>query len=89
MVKRKVKKKVDRNPWFRKRAGNLKAGWGYVPINWEGWVAILLLWGVNVFAVNYFNLNELVLDNYLNMGVVSLLSIFVFIEISKHKTRKQ
>jgi hypothetical protein len=81
------KKKVSVNPWFRKRAGSLKEDWGFIPINWRGWISLVLLVGLNVFAANYFNLNELVLDNYLKMGVVFLLSVFVFIEIAKHKTR--
>ncbi len=85
--KKKVKKQTNRNPWFRFRAGS-KDGWGFIPINWKGWIALILLIGLNVFAANYFNLNEIVLDNYLSMGVVFLLSIFVFIEIAKHKTRK-
>ena len=87
MVKKKVKKKVNRNPWFKLRDGS-SDGWGFIPINWKGWVALILLIGLNIFAANYFGLNELVLDNYLSMGVVFLLSIFVFIEIAKHKTRK-
>ena len=78
-----VKKKVGRNPWFKRRR---KESWGFVPINWEGFVALILLVGLNVFAANYFNLNDLVVDNYLKMGVVFLLSVFVFIEIAKRKT---
>lgn len=89
MVKKKGKK-VDRvkNPWFRNRAGNLEEGWGFIPINWKGYFAMTLLVGLNVFAANYFNLNVLVLDNYLRMGVVFLLSVFIFIEIAKRKTRR-
>ncbi len=84
MLKR--KKRVSKNPWFRKREGH-KGNWGFVPINWKGWVSLILLVGLNVFAANYFNLNELVLDSYLKMGVVFLLSVFVFVEIAKRKTR--
>ena len=78
-----AKKKVDKNPWFKRRG---KESWGLVPINWEGFVALVLLVGLNVFAANYFNLNDLVVDNYLRMGVVFLLSVFVFIKIAKRKT---
>ena len=81
------KKKVSKNPWFRKRAANLKGDWGFIPINWKGSVALILLVGLNVFAANYFNLNELIMDNYLKMGVVFLLSVFVFIEFAKKKTK--
>jgi sensor histidine kinase YesM len=87
MVRKKmVKKKINRNPWFKSRDGS-KDGWGFIPINWKGWVALFLLVGLNVFAANYFMLDELVLDNYLSMGVVFLLSIFVFIEVAKKKTK--
>lgn len=79
------KKRVSKNPWFRRRSGS-EDGWGVVPINWKGYVALILLVGINAFAANYFNLNSLVLDSYLRMGVVFLLSIFVFIEIAKRKT---
>ena len=72
--------------WFEKRVGS-KDRWGFVPINWKGWVALILLVWINVFAANFFKLEELVLDNYLKMGVVFLLSIFVFIEFAKKKTK--
>ncbi len=81
---RKKKKKVVKYPWFRKSQDG--DGWGFVPINLKGYVALGLLGGLNIFAANYFNLNNLILDNYLKMGVVFLLSIFVFIEIAKRKT---
>ena len=69
--------------WFRSRKGE---DWGFVPVNWKGWVALILLVGLNVFAADYFNLNNLILDSYLRMGVVFLLSVFVFIEIAKKKS---
>jgi hypothetical protein len=72
-----------RKAWFRKGKGE---NWGFIPINWKGWVALILLVGLNVFAADYFNLNNLILDNYLRMGVVFLLSVFVFIEIAKKKS---
>lgn len=87
-----MKKKVKRNskkalsPWFRERIGK-KDGWSFVPLNWKGWVSLIILIAVNVFAAVYFDLNYLVLDNWLSMGVVFFLSIFVFIEIAKRKTR--
>ncbi len=84
-AKKKSKKKAVGDSWFRKREGSVD-GWGFVPINWKGFVALIFLVGLNIFAANYFNLNQLVLDNYLKMGVVFLLSVFVFIEIAKRKT---
>jgi len=88
MAKKKlVKKKKVKNPWFRRRAGSVKKGWGFIPINLEGWVSLLLLIGVNVFAANYFKLNNLLLDSWLSFGVVFFLSIFVFIMIARRKTK--
>ena len=92
MVKKKVKKKLAKvgkvkKPWFRKRDKNLKSRWGFIPINWKGWVALILLVGVNVFAANYFELSYLVLDSYLKFGVVFFLSLLVFILIARRKTR--
>jgi len=100
MVKKKVRKvppipkgapsgeKMKKNPWFRKRVeiGNAP-GWGWIPINWRGWIALILLIGLNVFAANYFRLNKLVLENWISFGVVFLLSLFVFIMIAQRKTR--
>lgn len=78
-------RRISNHPWFR--ALNDEVSWGFIPINWKGWVALLLLLAVNIFAANYFNLMVLNLDNYLKMGVVFLLSIFVFSEIAMRKTR--
>jgi hypothetical protein len=86
MVKKKVKKRVVKNPWFKRRAGNLKSGWGFFPINWKGWVALLLLVGLNIFSANYFGLNNIVFDNWSKFLVVFLLSMVVFILIAKRKT---
>jgi len=82
----KKKRKIKKEVWFRKRVGGTEDSWGVVPVNWKGFVALFLLVGLNVFAANYFNLNELVVDNYLSMGVVFLLSVFIFIEVAKAKT---
>ena len=90
-----VKKRAGKNfkvgssrAWFNKRAGNLKVGWGFVPANWKGWVAILIFFGINFFAANYFNLNVLESGRWLRMGVVACLSILVFLLITRKKTQK-
>jgi len=75
------------SPWFRKRDPSSKDSWGFVPVNLKGCIAFVLLIGLNIFAANYFNLDVFVLDNYFKMGVVFFLSLFVFIEIAKRKTR--
>lgn len=90
MVKKSVRRKVKKgpkNPWFERKFNDAKSGWGFSPINWRGWAALILLVGINVFASQYFNLNILLIDNYLKMGVVFLLSLAIFILIAKRKTR--
>ncbi len=83
---RKTNKKPRNNPWFRRPKKDLKAKWGFIPINFKGWIALILLIAINAFASNYFQLNNIVLNNYLKMGVVFLLSLFVFIEFARKKT---
>ena len=80
VVKRKTVKKAavtmkSQNPWFRKREGaELKKGsWGFIPINWKGWLALALLIIVNVFAALYFELYFLVGKMWAKFGVVFLL----------------
>jgi len=93
---KKIKKKrgkknaeVSGNFWFRKRAGLVSrdAGWGWIPIRWEGWVALGVLIGINVFAAQYFDLANASFKQGSSFGVVFLLSLFVFIEIAQRKTR--
>ena len=87
---RKVKKvKVARavkNPWFK--TIDQKHSWGFVPINWKGGGALVLLIGINVFASKYFNLNYLTFDNWSSFTIVFLLSMAIFVIISKRKTIK-
>ncbi|MFH1238087.1 MAG: hypothetical protein ABIH79_02610 [archaeon] len=85
MVNRKIKKKEGM--WFRKVIESKSAEWGWVPINWKGWVSLILLVGSNVFAANYFQINKLVVSSWSKFGVVFLVSLFVFIMIARHKTR--
>jgi hypothetical protein len=42
--------------------------------------------GLNIFAANYFRAVENSLDAFLKFGVVFCLSVFIFMEIAKHKT---
>lgn len=88
MVKKKKRvkaKKFVNNYWFRTL--NHGQDWGFVPINFNGWVALSTLVVLNVFAGNYFNLRYEGIDSWFKFGVVFLLSLFVFIEISKKKTK--
>jgi hypothetical protein len=88
MVKKRKKMMEVKDFWFKRRTGN-KDGWSFIPMNWRGWVALVSLVGVNVFAANYFRVNEFVLDNWLSFGVVFLLSFAVFVLIAKVKTSKR
>ncbi len=80
MVKK--RKKV----WFRKRAKNTEDSWGFIPINWKGWVALILLIGMNVFAANYFDIMNVGFREASKFLVVFLFSFVVFILIARKKT---
>ncbi|MCK5449609.1 hypothetical protein KAI32_01985 [Candidatus Pacearchaeota archaeon] len=93
MVKKKkgmMKKKKDEKKddfWFRKSVDSKSVDWDWVPVNWKGGVSLFLLVGINVFAANYFQINELVMSSWSKFGVVFLVSLFVFIMIARRKTR--
>ena len=73
-----------RDPWFARI--NEKDRFGVMPMNFKGAVLLFLLVFINAFGALYFNLNLLVLKNYLKFFVVLLLSLFVFIIISSKTT---
>ncbi len=81
------KKKISENVWFKKCIEMKSSEWGWVPINWKGWVALALLIGVNVFAANYFQISEPIINSWLKFGIVFLVSLFVFITIAQRKTQ--
>ncbi len=89
MAKKKViksePKRADGKKWFR--VISPKHEWGFIPVNWRGWTSLLSLIAINVFSANYFNLRILVFDNWSKFGVVFFISLFVFIMISKRKTK--
>ena len=88
-VKKKIgiRKRFSRGPsWFVRSSFHPKSSWGIIPKNWKGTVSLIALIGLNVFAANYFRVTENNLDAFLKFGVVFLLSLFIFIEIAKHKT---
>jgi len=80
-------KKVVRNFWFRRRDGNIKSRWGFTPINWKGWAALILLVGINVFSAQYFNVMNSSFIEVSKFLVVFLLSLVVIILIAKKKTK--
>lgn len=88
MKKKKITKKKTANNkqmWFKLISPRHE--WGFVPINWKGLVAMILLIGINVFSAFYFNLRILVFDSWSKFGVVFFSSLFIFIMISKRKTK--
>ena len=82
---KKKNKSVKRSPWFRERIGH-RRGWSFIPINLKGWVALVLLVAVNVFAAQYFNVMNVAFVEVSKFLVVFLLSLVVFILIAKRKT---
>ena len=90
MIKSTMEKRKDNikeDYWFRKSVESKIAEWGWVPINWKGWVSLILLVGVNVFAANYFQINKMIVSSCFKFGFVFLVSLFVFIMIARRKTR--
>lgn len=86
--KKKVIKKrriVAKKPWFKTLSE--KHSWGFIPISFEGIICLTVLIFLNVFAGNYFNLKVLSGDNWLRFGVVFFLSFFIFIMISRRRTK--
>ncbi|MEA3329992.1 MAG: hypothetical protein U9Q06_04585 [Nanoarchaeota archaeon] len=82
----KNKKESVKNPWFKKSVESKGAEWGLVPINWKGWVALVLLIGLNIFSANYFQINKFDINSWSKFGIVFLISLFVFIMIARRKT---
>ncbi len=80
-----VKKKMN-SVWFRKR-NSVKDDWGFIPVNWKGWVALLLLIIANVFSANYFDIMNSSLEDVGKALLVFLFSLVVFVLIAKKKTR--
>ena len=80
-----IKKKANKDSWFKKRI--VGDNWGFIPINWKGWTALIILIVLNVFAVNYFDVMNASFEDVSKFLVVFLLSIAVFILIAKRKTR--
>jgi len=84
MKKRAVVRKIS-SPWFSGFKGD---SWGWIPLNWKGWIALAVLVVVNAFAANYFGINEISFYGWSKFLIVFLLSLFVFVELAKYKTKK-
>ena len=91
MTKKRAKKRVTKKenkkaPWFKRREKESKSDWGFVPVNWKGWVALVFLIAINVFAANYFNITDISFKGVSKFLIVFLLSISTFILIARQKT---
>ena len=83
--KKKAVKKSDKN-WFKKRKQRGNSDWDFVPVNWKGWVALVFLIAINVFAANYFDVMSVSFREISKFLVVFLLSISVFVLVARRKT---
>ncbi|MDH3353163.1 MAG: hypothetical protein OEL87_01830 [Nanoarchaeota archaeon] len=81
-------KPATKFPWFRKREGAINDKWGFIPINWKGWTALIILIAINVFAVNYFDVMNSPLIEVSKFLIVFLLSMAIFVLIAEQKTKK-
>lgn len=82
--------KREGKPWFRKRRGLFSSdlGWGWVPISWEGYLAVGLLLLINFLSVFYFNLILGQAQSIIKFLSVFFLSVFIFSVIAIKKTKK-
>ena len=78
--------KGPKNPWFKRRNESIESKWGFIPINWKGWIALLLLIGINVFSAQYFDIMNTPFIEVSKFLVVLLFSLVVFVLIAKKKT---
>jgi len=77
--------------WFRKRQG-LKSkdlGWGWIPITWEGWLAVLLFFALIAilgYILDIFSSEVSVAQGFTFLaGLLVLLILASFISRSKTK----
>ena len=76
-----------REAWFKNHGRD--PTWGFAPINWKGWIALLLLIGVNVFSAQYFDVMNVSFIEVSKFLVVLLFSLVIFILIAKRKTKRR
>ncbi|HUD20694.1 MAG TPA: hypothetical protein VMQ44_01335 [Candidatus Saccharimonadales bacterium] len=61
---------ITKKPWF----GPKYLGWGWRPITWEGWLALLIWLGLLLLAVHFFGVNWLII-----VGLVIVLCVFCYL----------
>jgi len=66
---------VTKKPWF----GERKYGWGFRPINWQGWVSVLVLILIIALDVVY-------LFNSIFFIIVLIAAIFIFMMVGMLKS---
>ena len=75
--------------WFRKREGLISKdlGWGYTPISWEGYLSIIVLFGLIVLSFFIFNLVNAKLWQGIGFAITVVVLMVIFVIIAKPKTR--
>jgi len=73
------------NVWFQSKKEDLMA----IPIGWKGWGLFGFFALLNIFSFWYFFKEGMMFDEYLKIGVVFLLSVFIVLEFIKYKTRRR
>lgn len=76
--------------WFRKREGiNSKdMGYGWVPISWQGVLAVLFFVAVAVFAANYFEISSGGLSAFLKFVATLIGAMIILTIIAWFKSRR-
>jgi hypothetical protein len=75
--------------WFRKREG-LKSkdlGWGYMPISWEGYLAVIVLIGLIIVAFFIFNLVDAKVWQGIGFAITVIILIIGFVFFAKSRTK--
>lgn len=77
-------KKMVKYPWFKRKG---KIFHRHIPINWKGYLALIIFLAFNFFSVFYFNFPLGDLDSIFAFLSVFGLSVFIFSIILIKKTK--
>jgi hypothetical protein len=74
--------------WFRARKGLLSKdlGWGWIPLTWQGVVMYLILFGLILFYIFYFNLANASAGQVVGFLFAVLVTVLVFGYFADKKT---
>ena len=89
LLKREIEAKRNREgvlgKWFRPRTW---CGWGYIPINWKGVIAYIMLFALIILSAIYFQLFTEESSNGIKFLISFILLIIIFSFIANKKTDK-